>query len=73
VGAFADVSGNGVSVEGWPSALLRSQAPADYRDAASDPDADLETLFELARCPYPFVWQALVSHPSTPALAVLEE
>lgn len=53
-------------------ALLRLHTPADYRDAASDPDADVETLFDLARCPYPFVWQALASNPSTPACVLRE-
>lgn len=48
-------------------ALLGLHTPADYRDAASDPDADVEVLSELARCPYPFVWQALASHPRAPA------
>jgi hypothetical protein len=46
--------------------------PADYRDAASDPDVDADTLRHLSRCPYPFVWQALASNPSTPA-HVLDE
>ena len=27
----------------------------------------MEVLSELARCPYPFVWQALASHPNAPA------
>lgn len=53
-------------------ALLRLHTPADYRDAATDPDADVETLRELARCPYPFVWQALASNPSTPACVLRE-
>jgi hypothetical protein len=53
-------------------ALLRLHTPADYRDAASDPDADVEMLCELARCPYPFVWQALASRPGAPA-GVLRE
>lgn len=48
------------------------RTPADYRDAASDPDADAETLCDLARCPYPFVWQALASNPSAPARVLRE-
>jgi hypothetical protein len=53
-------------------ALLRLHTPADYRDAASDPDADVGTLCNLARCSYPFVWQALASNPSTPARVLRE-
>lgn len=45
----------------------RFHTPADYRDAARDPDTDVQTLCYLARCPYPFVWQALASNPRTPA------
>lgn len=41
--------------------------PADHRDAAGDPATDAQTLASLARCPYPFVWQALATNPSTPA------
>lgn len=48
-------------------ALRRFHTPADYRDAAGDPDTDVQTLCYLARCPYPFVWQALASNPRTPA------
>ncbi|MGI5326895.1 hypothetical protein [Actinomadura nitritigenes] len=48
-------------------APLRFHSPVDHRDAACDPDTDVQTLASLARCPYPFVWQALASNPSTPA------
>lgn len=48
-------------------ALLRLHTPADYQDAASDPDAGERMLRHLTRCPYPFVWQALARNPRTPA------
>lgn len=48
-------------------ALPRLHTPADYLDAASDPDAGERMLRHLARCPYPFVWQALARNPRTPA------
>lgn len=48
-------------------APLRFRGPADYRDAACDPDPDPRTPASLARCPYPFVWQALAANPGTPA------
>ncbi|WP_216858508.1 hypothetical protein [Actinomadura verrucosospora] len=50
----------------------RFHTPADYRDAASDPDTDGQTLAQLAECPYPFVWQALASNPRTPACVLLK-
>ncbi|MBE1878489.1 hypothetical protein [Myceligenerans pegani] len=37
----------------------RMRSPAAYRDRALAPDASADELRELARCPYPFVWQAL--------------
>jgi hypothetical protein len=61
-----------VEVRDHGGALLRLHTPADYRDAASDPDADVDTLGDLARCPYPFVWQRLASNPSTPARVLCE-
>jgi hypothetical protein len=47
--------------------LPRLHTPADYLEAASDPDAGEDLLRHLARCAYPFVWQTLASHPRTPA------
>ncbi|MBB6399952.1 hypothetical protein BKA00_006866 [Actinomadura coerulea] len=48
------------------------RTPADYRDAARDPETDVRTFRHLARSPYPFVWQELAANPSTPA-RVLDE
>ncbi|MES9536317.1 hypothetical protein [Actinomadura sp. NPDC000600] len=44
----------------------RFRTPADYLDAASALHTDMQTFLHLARCPYPFVWQALASNPRTP-------
>jgi hypothetical protein len=53
-------------------ALLRLHTPADYQAAASDPDTGERMLRHLARCPYPFVWQALARNPRTPAYLLRE-
>lgn len=50
----------------------RFRTPADYRDAASNPNTDVQTLHYLAQCPYPFVWQALAANPHTPACVLGE-
>ncbi|MCW2862622.1 MAG: hypothetical protein JWP48_4330 [Actinoallomurus sp.] len=46
---------------------LGLHTPADYLAAASHPEAGDGMLGHLARCPYTFVWQAVASHPRTPA------
>ena len=38
--------------------------PADYLELARAAD-DTTVLHRLARCPYPFVWQALAANPHT--------
>ncbi|MFF5011363.1 hypothetical protein ACFY3G_52425 [Streptomyces phaeochromogenes] len=45
--------------------------PADYLELARA-EKDSAVLHRLARCPYPFVWQALAANPSTPPGALLE-
>jgi hypothetical protein len=53
-------------------AFARLHTPADYLEAASDPDAGEGMLCHLAQCPYSFVWQALARNPRTPGY-LLEE
>ncbi|MGW3417372.1 hypothetical protein [Streptomyces phaeochromogenes] len=45
--------------------------PADYLELARA-EKDSAVLHRLARCPYPFVWQALAANPSTPPGTLLE-
>ncbi|MEU1487510.1 hypothetical protein [Streptomyces sp. NPDC005752] len=45
--------------------------PADYLELAHAED-DSAVLHRLARCPYPFVWQALAVNPSTAPSTLLE-
>ena len=45
--------------------------PADYLALASA-EEDSGVLQRLARCPYPFVWQALATNPHTPPVALRE-
>ncbi|MFH8485085.1 hypothetical protein [Streptomyces longisporoflavus] len=45
--------------------------PADYLETART-EHDRAVLQRLARCPYPFVWQALAANPSTPPGTLLE-
>ncbi|PBC67422.1 hypothetical protein BX265_8024 [Streptomyces sp. TLI_235] len=45
--------------------------PADHLAEARASD-DAAALRRLARCPYPFVWQALAANPRTPPAALLE-
>ncbi|MGW7071812.1 hypothetical protein ACWGII_30895 [Streptomyces sp. NPDC054855] len=47
------------------------QTPSDYLELARTED-DSTVLHRLARCPYPFVWQALAANPSTPPVTLLE-
>ncbi|HEY0539465.1 MAG TPA: hypothetical protein VGD53_13900 [Actinoallomurus sp.] len=46
-----------------------SSYACDYLAAASHPEAGEGMLDRLARCPYTFVWQAVASHPRTPAVS----
>ncbi|WP_411136668.1 hypothetical protein [Streptomyces sp. C10] len=45
--------------------------PADYLELARA-ENDSAVLHRLARCPYPFVWQALAANPSTAPGTLLE-
>ncbi|GAA3143411.1 hypothetical protein ACFQ0X_06705 [Streptomyces rectiviolaceus] len=45
--------------------------PADYLELART-EHDSAVLHRLARCPYPFVWQALAANPSTSPGTLLE-
>ncbi|MFE6041040.1 hypothetical protein [Streptomyces sp. NPDC056452] len=45
--------------------------PADYLALAHD-ERDGLALQRLAKCPYPFVWQALAANPHTPPEALQE-
>lgn len=45
--------------------------PADHLELARTA-SDSFVLHRLARCPYPFVWQALAANPDTPPAALLE-
>lgn len=45
--------------------------PADHLERARTA-SDSSVLLRLARCPYPFVWQALAANPDTPPAALLE-
>ncbi|MEV8318702.1 hypothetical protein AB0Q95_31555 [Streptomyces sp. NPDC059900] len=47
------------------------RSPADYLERART-ETDSSALRQLARCPYPFVWQALAANPHTPPAALLE-
>ncbi|MER5658649.1 hypothetical protein ABT076_37265 [Streptomyces sp. NPDC002131] len=47
------------------------RTPADYL-ALARAEEDSDALQNLARCPYPFVWQALASNPHTPPAALRE-
>ncbi|MFI9830910.1 hypothetical protein ACIHIX_24865 [Streptomyces sp. NPDC051913] len=45
--------------------------PADYLELARA-ENDSAALHRLARCPYPFVWQAVAANPSTAPGTLLE-
>lgn len=45
--------------------------PADYL-ALAHAERDTLVLQRLAKCPYPFVWQALATNPHTPPEALQE-
>ncbi|MFF3447887.1 hypothetical protein ACFYXJ_12245 [Streptomyces sp. NPDC002667] len=45
--------------------------PADYLELARA-ESDSSVLHRLARCPYPFVWQALATNPHTAPDTLLE-
>lgn len=45
--------------------------PADYLELAHA-ESDSAVLHRLARCPYPFVWQALAANPATAPGTLLE-
>ncbi|MCX4918892.1 hypothetical protein [Streptomyces sp. NBC_00687] len=47
------------------------RTPADYL-ALARAEEDSDALQNLARCPYPFGWQALASNPHTPPAALRE-
>ncbi|MGW1067068.1 hypothetical protein ACWD4F_21440 [Streptomyces aureus] len=45
--------------------------PADFL-AQAQTERDGSALERLARCPYPFVWQALAANPHTPPAVLLD-
>ncbi|MFE9813081.1 hypothetical protein, partial [Streptomyces sp. NPDC005548] len=47
------------------------RTPADYLALARTEENGV-VLQSLARCPYPFVWQALAANPRTPPVALQE-
>ena len=67
--------GDRVLMTGWSPRRSRGAAsvhtPADYLELARA-EKDSAVLHRLARCPYPFVWQALAANPSTPPDTLLE-
>jgi hypothetical protein len=51
--------------------LSECHSPADFLALARDPDVAIETLLELSKSEYSFVWNALAINPSSTA-TVLE-
>ncbi|MGQ4719257.1 hypothetical protein ACUN22_36990 [Streptomyces anulatus] len=50
---------------------MSMHTPADYLELARA-ENESAVLHRLARCPYPFVWQALAANPSTAPDTLLE-